>query len=166
MAMGPKRWSKIGSISRGWGCILEWFCRVGIYSQSQVKKSEALKMILNMRRTVYSSSQKQGTSSFGGAFVSQGRRAFCLQNGSAKRVFKGQSISERLFQNLDERNKGLTLRTSAIIYFRGNMSNKKDSMLTISLTEKASMWGASCETRGFALRTVLTKGIHFGGILL
>ena len=79
---------------------------------------------------------------------------------------KGFQSSERLFQNLDEQNKGLTLRTSAIIYFRGNMSNKKSSMLTISLTEKASMWGASCETRkGFALRTVVTKGIHFGGIV-
>ena len=41
---------------------------------------------------------------------------------NAKRVFQS---SKRLFQNLDEQNKGLTLRTSAIIYFRGNMSNKK-----------------------------------------
>ena len=49
---------------------------------------------------------------------------------------KGFQSSERLFQNLDEQNTGLTLRTSAIIYFRGNMSNKKDSMLTKSLTEK------------------------------
>ena len=76
---------------------------------------------------------------------------------------KGFQSSERLFQNLEKQNKGLTLRTSAIIYFRGNMSNTKDSMLTISLTEKASMWGASCETRkGFALRTAVTKGIHLG----
>ena len=46
------------------------------------------------------------------------------------------------------------------------MSNKKDSMLTLSLTEKASMWGASCETRkGFALTTAVTKGIHLEGIV-
>ena len=100
--MGPKRWSKIGSISPGWGCILEWFCRVGIYSQSQVKKSEALKMILNMCRTVYSwilHPRKQGTSSFGGAFVSQGRRAFCMQNVSVKRVFKVQSVFSKTWTN-------------------------------------------------------------------
>ena len=134
-----------------------------MYSQSQVKKSEALKRILNMRRIVYSSSQKtrHELTRGGLCFTRQASilHAECLCQ-------KGFQSSERLFQNLDEQNKGLTLRTSAIIYFRGNMSNKKDSMLTISLTEKASMWGASCETRGFALRTVLTKGIHFGGILL
>ena len=108
--------------------------------------------------------RKQGTSSFGGGlcFTRQASilHAECLCQ-------KGFQSSERLFQNLDEQNKGLTLRTSAIIYFRGNMSNKKDSMLTISLTEKASMRGASCETRkGFALRTAVTKGIHLEGILL
>ena len=80
---------------------------------------------------------------------------------------KGFSKFIASFPKLGRTKQGLTLRTSAIIYFRGNMSNKKDSMLTISLTEKASMWGASCETRkGFALRTAVTKGIHFGGIVL
>ena len=137
--MGPKRWSKIVSISPGWGSISKLFCRLGIYSQSQVKKSGAW---------------KQFWICFGLFFL------------HPEKCQKGFQSSERLFQNLDEQNKGLTLRTSAIIYFRGNMSNKKDSMLTKSLTKKASMWGASCETRkGFALRTVVTKGIHFGGIV-
>ena len=40
--MGPKR-SKIVSISPGWGSISKWFCRVGIYSQSQVKSQEPWK---------------------------------------------------------------------------------------------------------------------------
>ena len=120
--------------------------------------------VLNMCRTVYSSSQKTRHELIRGGlcFTRQASilHAECLCQ-------KGFQSSERLFQNLDEQNKGLTLRTSAIIYFRGNMSNKKDSMLTISLTEKASMWGASCETRkGFALRTAVTKGIHLGGMLL
>ena len=120
-------------------------------------------MILNMCRTVlfFIPENKARAHSGGLCFTRQASilHAECLCQ-------KGFQSSERLFQNLDEQNKGLTLRTSAIIYFRGNMSNKKSSMLTISLTEKASMWGASCETRkGFALRTVVTKGIHFGGIV-
>ena len=49
---------------------------------------------------------------------------------------KGFSFLRASFPNLDEQNKWLTLRTSPIIYFRGNMSNKKDSMLTISLKKK------------------------------
>ena len=79
---------------------------------------------------------------------------------------KGFQSSERLFQNLDEQNKGLTLRTSAIIYFRGNIYVKQKGFNVEKIFDrKGSMWGASCETRkGFALRTVVTKGIHVGAL--
>ena len=97
--MGLKRWSKIGSISPGWGCILEWFCRVGIYSQSQVKKSEALKMILNMSDSLFFIPENKARAHSGGAFVSHGRRAFCMQNVSVKRVFKVQSVFSKTWTN-------------------------------------------------------------------
>ena len=75
------------------------------------EKSGALKIILNMCRTVYSSSQKtRHELTLGGlCFTRQASilHAECLCQ-------KGFQSSERLFQNLDEQNKGLTLRTSAI----------------------------------------------------
>lgn len=101
--MGPKRWSKIGSISPGWGCILKWFCKISIYSQSKVKKSEALKIILNMRRTssdcLFFIPENKARAHSGGPLISHGRRAFCMQNVSVERVFKVQNVFSKTWTN-------------------------------------------------------------------
>ena len=161
--MGPKRWSKIGSISPGWGCILEWFCRVRIYSQSQVKKSEALKMILNMCRTVYSSSQKTRHELIRGAFVSQGRRAFCMQNVSVKRVFKVQSVFSKTWTN-ETRCWHLEHMPSSI---SGAICQTKRIQCWLSLTEKASkgIYVGSIRKR-FRIKNSCHKRHPFGGMLL
>ena len=165
--MGPKRWSKISSISPGWGCILKSFCRVGIYSQSQVKKSEALKIILNMCRTVYSSSQKTRHELTRGGLCFTRQASICMQNVSVKRIFKVQSV---FFPKLGRTKQGVDIENICHHRFQGQYVKQKGfnvDYLWQKRHPKASMWGASCETgKGFALRTAVTKRIHFGGILL
>ena len=96
------------------------------------EKSEALKIILYPR--------KQGTSSFGGAFVSQGRRAFCMQNVSVKRVFKVQSV------------------------FSKTWTNKTRGWHWEHLPSSIS--GAICQTKGFNVDNLFDrKGIHVGSIM-
>ena len=164
MAMGPKRWSKIGSISRGWGCILEWFCRVGIYSQSQVKKSEALKMILNMCRTVYSSSQKTRHELIRGGLCFTRQASILHAECFCQKDFHSW---ERLFQTWTNKTSGWHWEHLPSSISGATCQTKRIQCWQYLWPKKASMWGASCQTRqGFALRTVVTKGIHFGGILL
>ena len=159
--MGPKR-SKIVSISPGWGSISKLFCRVGIYSQSQVKKSGALKIILNMFRTVFSSSRKmsKGFSKFRASFPKLGRtkQGVDIEN-ICHHLFQGQYICQtkriQCWQNLWQKR----VHVGSIMWnkkrFRiknschkrhpcgGIVSNKKSSMSTTSLTWKALVLGAS-----------------------
>ena len=120
--MGLKRWSKIGSISPGWGCILERFCRVGIYSQSQVKKSEALKMILNMCRTVYSSSQKTRHELIRGGplFHTAGEHFACRMS-----LSKGFSKFRASFPKLGRTKQGVDIENICHHLFQGQYVKQK-----------------------------------------
>ena len=159
--MGPKRCSKIVSISPGWGSISKLFCRVGIYSQSQVKKSGALKIILNMCRTVFSSSRKmsKGFSKFRASFPKLGRtkQGVGIEN-ICHHLFQGQYVKQKGF-NVDKIFDRKGIHVGSIMW------NKKRFRIKNSCHKRHPFWGHCVKQERFNADNIFDmKGIGFGGI--